>query len=107
MAARVTQETPLPIKCIAAGLQMGTAKSLKPMLLHRLQAHENANDTAQCAQLQFQPPVDPFQRGEKEVLISPGSQALRKDGTASFFAMEVKWLLRHGYKQAGNKLIKM
>ena len=49
MAARVRQETPLPIKWIAARLQMGTAKSLMPMLLHRLQAHENANDTAQCA----------------------------------------------------------
>jgi hypothetical protein len=57
MAARVRKETTLPIKWIAARLQMGTAKSLKPMLLHRLQAHENANDTAQYAQLQFQPPV--------------------------------------------------
>jgi len=35
MAARVRQETTLPIKWIAARLQMGASKSLKPMLLHK------------------------------------------------------------------------
>ena len=57
MAARVRQETTLPIKWIAARLQMGTSKSLKPILLHWRHAHENANGSARCAQLQFQPPV--------------------------------------------------
>ena len=60
MAARVSKETTLPIKWIAARLQMGTSKSLKLMLLHWPHAHENdenANSSAQCAQLQFQPPV--------------------------------------------------
>ncbi len=57
MAARVRKETTLPIKWIAARLQMGTSKSLKHILLHWRHAHENANASAQCAQLQFQPPV--------------------------------------------------
>jgi len=57
MAARVSKETTLPIKWIAARLQMGTSKSLKLMLLHWRHAHENANASARCAQLQFQPPV--------------------------------------------------
>ena len=58
MAARVRQETALPIKWIAARLQMGTAKSLKPMLRNWIHTHENpANDTVRCLQLQCQPPV--------------------------------------------------
>ena len=56
MAARVRKETTLPIKWIAR-LQMGTSKSLKHTLLHWQHAHENANSSARCAQLQFQPPV--------------------------------------------------
>ena len=38
VAARVRTETTLPIKWIAERLQMGTSKSLKPMLLHWKQA---------------------------------------------------------------------
>jgi hypothetical protein len=57
MAARVRQETTLSIKWIATCLQMGASKSLKPMRLHWRHGHENANGSARCAQLQFQPPV--------------------------------------------------
>ena len=46
MAARVSKETTLPIKWIAARLQMGTSKSLKLMLLHWPHAHQNANASA-------------------------------------------------------------
>jgi hypothetical protein len=65
IAARVRTETPLPIKWIAERLQMGTSKSLKPMLLHWTQVHgkpanQNPPTNAPCQQLQFQPPVDPF-----------------------------------------------
>ena len=45
-------------------VQMGTSKSLKHILLHWRHAHENANGSARCAQLQFQPPVGPTQAGE-------------------------------------------
>jgi hypothetical protein len=55
MPARVRKETTLPIKWIAARLQMGASKSLKPMRLHWRHGHENANGSARCAQLQFQP----------------------------------------------------
>ena len=54
------KETTLPIKWIAARLQMGTSKSLKPMRLHWRHAQENASGSARCAQLQFPPPVRPF-----------------------------------------------
>ena len=61
-AARVRKETTLPIKWIAARLQMGTPKSVKPMLQHWIHAHEEpANHTTPrampCQQLQLQPPV--------------------------------------------------
>ena len=52
MAAGVRKETTLPIKWIAARLQMGTSgtsKSLKPILLDWRHAHENANGSARCA----------------------------------------------------------
>ena len=38
VAARARQETTLPVKWIAEHLQMGTSKSLKPMLLRWTQA---------------------------------------------------------------------
>ena len=62
VAARVRKETTLPVKWIAERLQMGTSKSLKPMLLHWTQAcGKSANQSpptkAPCQQLQFQPPV--------------------------------------------------
>src|ERR1017187_7408905 len=65
VAARVRKETTLPVKWIAERLQMGTSKSLKPMLLRWTQAcGKSANQSpptkAPCQQLQFQPPVDPF-----------------------------------------------
>ena len=62
VAARVSKETTLPVKWIAERLQMGTSKSLKPMLLRWIQAcGKSANQSqptkAPCQQLQFQPPV--------------------------------------------------
>ncbi len=62
LAARVRKETPLPIKWIAQRLQMGTAKSLKPMLLDLMHAQEKparqpSRTRCSCEQLQFQPPV--------------------------------------------------
>jgi len=41
MAARVRKETTLPIKWIAARLQMGTSKSLKHIPLHWRDAHRS------------------------------------------------------------------
>ena len=49
MAARMRKETTLPIKWIAARLQMGTSKSLKHIPLHWPHAHENANSVGFCS----------------------------------------------------------
>ncbi len=62
MAARVRKETTLPLKWIAARLQMGTPKSLKPMLYDWIRTHEEPSEhtrprRAPCEQLQFQPLV--------------------------------------------------
>jgi len=62
MAARLRKETTLSIKWIAARLQMGTAKSLKPMLYGWMKAHDQSAtriipSRETCQQLQFQPPV--------------------------------------------------
>jgi len=58
MAARVRKETVLPIKWIAARLQMGSSKSVKSMLHQWLHAHEKpAPKNPRCAQLEFQPTV--------------------------------------------------
>jgi len=58
MAARVRKETTLPIKWIAARLQMGSSKSVKSMLHHWMHAHEKtAINDPRCAQLQFQQTV--------------------------------------------------
>jgi len=64
MAARLRKETTLSIKWIAARLQMGTAKSLKPMLYDWMKAHDQVAtritpSRQTCQQLQFQPPADP------------------------------------------------
>lgn len=55
IAARLRKETTLPIKWIAARLQMGTTKSARSML-HRWM-HQSGKSP--CTQLQFQPMVDP------------------------------------------------
>ncbi len=62
LAARVRKETTLPIKWIAQRLQMGTAKSLEPMLLDWMHEQEKparqpSRTRSSCEQLQFQPPV--------------------------------------------------
>jgi putative transposase len=62
LAARVRKETTLPIKWIARRLQMGSPKSLKPMLLdwsheHETPAKQTLRAKTSCEQLQFQPPV--------------------------------------------------
>ena len=58
IAARVRRETTLPIKWIAARVQLDSSKSVKSMLHYWMHAHEkSANNEPQCAQLQFQPTV--------------------------------------------------
>ena len=61
LAARLRKETTLPIKWIAGRLQMGSPKSLKPMLLDWIHEHETSAHSpptkTRCKQLQFQPPV--------------------------------------------------
>jgi hypothetical protein len=60
MAARVRKETTLPIKWIAARLQMGTSKSAKPMLYDCMRTDgEHTENAGPYAQLRFQPPADP------------------------------------------------
>jgi len=46
------------------------------------------------------------ERGQKEILIAPGSKAIRPDGSLSYFGMELKWFTKRGYELVGNKLIK-
>jgi|ERR1035441_307481 hypothetical protein len=53
IAARLRKETTLPLKWIAARLQMGTSKSSRS-LLHQWMHH---HDKPPCTQLQFQPMV--------------------------------------------------
>ena len=53
IGARLRRETTLPLKWIAARLQMGTTKSARPMLHHWMQYHAKQP----CTQLQFQPMV--------------------------------------------------
>ena len=53
MAARLRTETTLPLKWIAARLQMGTTKSARPMRHHWMHYHAKQP----CTQLQFQPPT--------------------------------------------------
>ena len=65
LAARVRQETTLPIRWIAAQLQMGSPKSLRPMLYDGIYRNEQPATQAvprkaTCRQLQFEPLVDPF-----------------------------------------------
>ena len=62
LAARVRRETTLPIRWIAARLQMGSPKSLRPMLYDWI--HHNEQPATQavprkatCRQLQFEPLV--------------------------------------------------
>ena len=61
IAARLRSQTTLPVKWIAARLQMGTYKSAKVMINKAMQAHEHSNvaraGTDSGIQLQFQPTV--------------------------------------------------
>jgi hypothetical protein len=63
IAARLRSETPLPIKWIAARVQIGTAKGAKSVLPHLAQSQDQrrtASALEPCAQLEFQSTVIPF-----------------------------------------------
>jgi hypothetical protein len=60
IAARLRSETTLPIKWIAARVQVGTAKGAKPVLHHLAQSQgqrKAASALEPCAQLEFQSTV--------------------------------------------------
>ena len=62
-AARLRSETTLPIKWIAARVQIGTAKGARSVLHHLAQSQDQrqtASALEPCAQLEFQATVDPF-----------------------------------------------
>jgi hypothetical protein len=62
-AARLRSETTLPIKWIAARVQIGTAKGAKSVLPHLAQSQDQlktASALEPCAQLELQCAVDPF-----------------------------------------------
>ena len=64
IAARLRSETTLPIKWIAARVQIGTAKGAKSVLPHLAQSQDQrktASALEPCAQLEFQS-ADPFPR---------------------------------------------
>ena len=63
IAARLRSEMTLPIKWIAARVQLGTAKGAKPVLQHLAQSQDQrktAKALEPCAQLEFQSTVDLF-----------------------------------------------
>jgi hypothetical protein len=63
IAARLRSETTLPIKWVAARVQIGTAKGAKSVLPHLAQSQDQrqtAKALEPCAQLEFQCAVDPF-----------------------------------------------
>src|ERR1039458_10674248 len=63
VTARLRSETTLPIKWIAARVQIGTAKGAKSVLPHLAQSQDQrkaARALEPCAQLEFQSTVDPF-----------------------------------------------
>jgi hypothetical protein len=63
IAARLRSETTLPIKWIAARVQIGTAKGAKSVLPHLAQSQDQrktARALEPCAQLEFQSTVDSF-----------------------------------------------
>jgi len=57
IAVRVRKETTLTIKRIAARLHLGSAKSARALLHHRMQTDQQPQKVTSCAQLQFQPMV--------------------------------------------------
>ena len=60
IAARLRSETTLPIKWIAARVQIGTAKGAKSVLPHLAQSQDQrktASALEPCAQLELQSPV--------------------------------------------------
>jgi hypothetical protein len=63
IAARLRSETTLPIKWIAARVQIGTAKGAKSVLHHLAQSQDQrktARALEPCAQLEFQSAADLF-----------------------------------------------
>ena len=63
VTARLRSETTLPIKWIAARVQIGTAKGAKSVLPHLAQSQDQrktASDLEPCAQLEFQSTVFSF-----------------------------------------------
>ena len=70
MAARLRNETTLPIKWIAARVQIGTAKGAKSVLHHLAQSQDQrkaASALKPCAQLEFQSTVDTLSVESAEV----------------------------------------
>jgi hypothetical protein len=63
VAARLQSETTLPIKWVAARVQIGTAKGANSVLHHLAQSQDQrktARALEPCTQLEFQSTVDPF-----------------------------------------------
>ena len=92
IAVRLRNETTLPVKWIAARVQIGTAKGAKSVL-HRSgrgqHQHKPARADEPCAQLEFQSTVDPFPvwagaRGRwKTASVAPAGQPARRAAAAS------------------------
>jgi hypothetical protein len=79
-AARLRSETTLPIKRIAARVQIGTAKGAKSVLPHLAQNQDQrkiASALEPCAQLEFQSTVF---HGLFSVKVSPASLGLAGRG---------------------------
>ena len=63
IAARLRSETTMPIKRIAASVQIGTAKGAKSVLHHLAQSQDQrktASALEPCAQFEFQSAAAPF-----------------------------------------------
>ena len=76
-AARLRSETTLPIKWIAARLQIGTAKGAKSVLQHLAQSQDQlktASALEPCAQLEFQSTVDPCYGGCQNEKVRPSNR---------------------------------
>jgi hypothetical protein len=77
-AARLRSETTLPIKWMAARVQIGTAKGAKSVLPHLAQSQDQrktASALEPCAQLEFQsdPFPGPLKSGRRRNLSKPTS----------------------------------
>ena len=72
-AARLRSETTLPIKWIAARVQIGTAKGAKSVLPHLAQSQDQrktASALEPCAQLEYQSTVGPLSWWEVPPIIA-------------------------------------